>query len=86
MAKDKKKRAARPRDKAVALPSPSLAPRVLEEAAQGWLQSSGAAPRAPRPSSSQTDQRLTQALTETLQELRSEITELRARMDRLETR
>ncbi|NDA09216.1 MAG: hypothetical protein EBZ07_00005, partial [Verrucomicrobia bacterium] len=59
----------------------------LEQAAQGWLQSSGAIPTAvsqpPRPGS---DHRLAEALTETLQQLRAEIADLRARLDHLEGR
>ena len=79
----KKKNSRRPAPKAPAFPAPTLAPRILEEAAQGWLQSS--AP-PPRPASRQADHRLTEALDGLLQELRGEIAELRARLDRLETR
>ena len=85
MAKPKKKSVRRPGPKGPAFPVSSLAPQILEQAAQGWLQSSGAtaAPRAPRPAS---DHRLTEALTETLQQLRGEMAELRARLDRVESR
>lgn len=87
MAKTKKKSARRPAPKAPAFPASSLAPQILEEAAQGWLQSSGAAPtltqRSARPAA---DLRLAEALTETLQQLRGEIAELRSRLDRLENR
>lgn len=86
MAKTKKKSIRRPAPKAPAFPASSLAPQVLEQAAQGWLQSSGTpAPvhRPPRPAS---DERLTEALSETLQQLRAEIAELRSRLDRLESR
>ena len=86
MARAKKKNLRRPAPKASALPVPTLAPRILEEAAQGWLQSSGSTPRSPRPDPNLADHRLTVALTETLQELRAEIAELRSRLDRLETR
>ena len=86
MAKAKKKNVHRPAPKAPAFPVSSLAPKVLEQAAQGWLQSSGNAPRSPRPGPSQTDHRLTEALDGLLRELREEIAELRARLDRLETR
>jgi len=65
---------------------PALAPQVLEQAAQGWLQSSGAPAPSPRPAIRTGDHRLTTALTETLAELRSEIAELRSRIDRLENR
>jgi len=87
MAKAKKKSPVRRSDpKGPALPPPSLAPKVLEEAAQGWLQSSGAATPAHRPTRASFDHRLTEALAETLQHLRAELTELRARLDRLESR
>jgi len=86
MAKAKKKPVRPAQPKAPAFPAASLAPQVLEQAAQGWLQSSGNAPRSPRPGPSQADHRLTEALDGLLRELREEIAELRARLDRLETR
>ena len=86
MAKAKKKNGRRSASKAPSYAISSLAPQVLEQAAQGWLQSSGAAPATQRPSRPAADQRLAEALTETLQELRAEITELRSRLDRLESR
>ena len=86
MAKAKKKAAGRPLQKTAAYSAPSLAPQILEQAAQGWLQSSGATPLAPRTSPAQGDLRLAEALTETLRELRTEISELRSRLDRLEHR
>ena len=87
MAKSKKKSVRRPAPKAPAFPASSLAPQILEEAARGWLQSSGAAPTPPhRPARSAADLRLAEALTETLQQLRGEIAELRSRLDRLENR
>ncbi len=85
MAKSKKKSARRPSPKAPAFPVSSLAPQILEEAAQGWLQSSGA-PAANRPARPASDHRLTEALTDTLRQLREEIADLRARLDRLEAR
>lgn len=84
MAKFKKKTVRRNAPKAVPLPGPSLAPKLLEEAAQGWLQSSGATAPSSRRDSSQADQRLTEALLQTLQELRDGMAELRLRLDRLE--
>ena len=86
MAKAKRKTSGRPAPKASAFPAPSLAPRVLEQAAQGWLQSTGVSSPAPRPPRSPADHRLAEALTETLQQLRAEIAELRSRLDRLENR
>lgn len=86
MAKSKKKNLRRPAPKAPAFPAPTLAPQILEEAAQGWLQSSGANAPAHRPTRPASGDRLAEVLTETLRELRAEIAELRARLDRLETR
>ena len=84
MAKSKKKTARRHAPKALPLPGPSLAPKLLEEAAQGWLQSSGAAAPSSRRDSNQADQRLNEALVQTLQDLRAEMAELRLRLDQLE--
>ena len=86
MAKPKRKTSGRPAPKAPAFPAPSLAPQVLEQAAQGWLQSSGTPAPAHRPTRPASDERLTEVLTETLQQLRAEISELRTRLDRLERR
>ena len=86
MAKAKRKPAGRPAPKAPAFPAPSLAPQVLEQAAQGWLQSAGSPAPARRPSHPASDDRLAEVLTETLQQIRAEISELRARLDRIETR
>ena len=86
MAKAKKKIVRRPAPKAPAFPPSSLAPQILEQAAQGWLQSSGATAPAQRPTRPVSDDRLAEVLTETLKQLRAEIAELRARLDRLETR
>jgi len=86
MAKAKKKILRRPAPKAPAFPASSLAPQVLEQAAQGWLQSSGTPAPAQRPARAASDDRLAELLVETLRQLRAEISELRARLDRLETR
>jgi len=86
MAKAKKKTIRRPAPKAPAFPASSLAPQVLEQAAQGWLQSSGTPTPAHRPTRPVSDDRLAEVLTETLRQLRAEIAELRARLDRIETR
>jgi len=87
MAKAKKRSSARPpAAKAIPFPSSTLAPQVLEQAAQGWLQSSGPTHSPSRPTSSASDHRLTEALGETLAQLRAEIADLRSRLDRLESR
>ena len=87
MAKAKKKspRSSAPKTPAF-IPSSSLAPQVLEQAAQGWLESAGAAATVQRPTRLASDHRLAEALAETLEEFRTEIAELRSRIDRLETR
>lgn len=84
--KTKKGGARRTEPKPSPLPAPSLAPQVLEQAAQGWLQLSGTTAPYPRSSSRLSDQRLTEAMTETLREIRAELTELRTRLERLEGR
>lgn len=86
MAKPKKKNLRRPAPKASGYPAPSLAPQVLEQAAQGWLQSAGSASPPSRPARTASDHRLADAVTETLRELRQEIADLRSRIDRLESR
>lgn len=86
MAKGRKKNVSRRAPKASALPTPTLAPQVLEEAAQGWLQSAGSATPAPRLNRPTSDDRLAEVLTETLRQLRTEISELRSRLDRIEQR
>jgi len=86
MAKAKKKIPGRPAPRAPAFPAASLAPQVLEQAAQGWLQSSGPTAPAHRPTRPTSDDRLAEVLTETLRQLRADIAELRARLDRLENR
>ena len=84
MAKNKKKAGRRPAPKAPVFPAPALAPQVLEQAAQGWLQSAGSSAPAQRPTRSASDHRLTEALSETLQQIRAEIAELRSRLDQLD--
>ena len=86
MPKSKRKSPGRPAPKLPVFPSPSLAPQVLEQAAQGWLQSTGGSTPAHRPTRTVADHRLAEALTETLQQLRAEIADLRSRLDRLESR
>ena len=87
MAKPKKKSSdRRVGSKGLGSPAPGLAPKVLEEAAQGWLQSLGTNPLPVRPTPTATEERLADALIQTIQQLRSEIAELRARLDRMETR
>lgn len=86
MAKSKKKSTRGPAPKPSSFPASTLAPQILEEAAQGWLQSSGATAQVVRPERSYADHQLAEALTETLRQLRAEIAELRHRLDRLENR
>jgi hypothetical protein len=86
MPKAKKKAAGRPPQKVSAYSTSSLAPQILEQAAQGWLQSTGIPSPTTRPTRTAADHRLAEALTETLQQLRAELAELRSRLDRLENR
>ena len=86
MPKFKKKSVRPPAAKKSPYSAPSLAPQILEEAAQGWLQSSGSTPPPPRLAPPVSDHHLTEALAATLRELRSEISELRQRLHRLESR
>jgi hypothetical protein len=63
----------------------SLPPEVLEQAAQGWLQSHGisstpAAPKQGEPSFSH----LSESLDKVLHQLRAELNDLRNRISRLE--
>jgi hypothetical protein len=67
--------------------TPSLPPEVLEQAAQGWLQSHGisstpAAPKQGEPSFSQ----LSESLDKVLHQLRAELDDLRNRISRLESK
>jgi hypothetical protein len=83
MPKSKKKALARITPKLV----PSLPPEVLEQAAQGWLQSHGisstpAVPNQGEPSFSQ----LSESLDKVLHQLRAELNDLRNRISRLEAK
>lgn len=81
MAKPKKKSAARP----VSRPALSLPPEVLEEAAQGWLQSHGGiSPRASSPALKESFHDLSENLTKVLQEIRKQMDDLGDRISRLE--
>lgn len=64
----------------------SLPPQILEEAAQGWLKSSGASATPPWKSGAPKREALVQCLETTLTDLRAELAELRERVTRLETR
>ena len=92
MAKNKKvparKTAPRPAPRPAAPLVNSLPPQILEEAARGWLKSSGApAPAAvPLKSGPQKTDALVECLEATLKNLRAEMTELRERVARLEGR
>jgi len=68
-------------------PISSLPPEILEQAAQGWLQSHGissspSSPKETEPSFA----RLTESLSQVLLELRTELNDLRARLARLESK
>ena len=83
MSKSKKKAPAPVTPKLV----PSLPPEVLEQAAQGWLQSHGissipATPKQGEPSFSQ----LSESLDKVLHQLRAELNDLRNRISRLESK
>ncbi len=83
MPKSKKKASARVTPKL----APTLPPEVLEQAAQGWLQSHGISsiPTAPKQAESSFTQ-LSETLDKVLHQLRSELNELRSRISRLESK
>lgn len=66
----------------------SLPPQILEEAAQGWLKSSGSTAPSQLPSKSgqQKAEALVDCLDTTLKNLRAEMAELKDRVSRLEGR
>ena len=92
MAKSKKSPARKPAHRpAPRPPTPlvnSLPPQILEEAAQGWLKSSGAPAPAPTPAKSREakDLSLVECLDSTLKNLHADIANLRERIARLESR
>jgi hypothetical protein len=68
-------------------PVPSLPPEVLEQAAQGWLQSHGFAATAPTEKRKEIAfSQLSESLDKVLQQLQAELNELRARVARLESK
>lgn|GEM_PF-1047939 len=68
-------------------PAPSLPPEVLEQAAQGWLQSHGisSTPTTPKPNELSFTQ-LSESLEKVLHQLRAELNDLRTRIGRLESK
>ena len=92
MAKIKKESARKPATRTSARPPAplvnSLPPQILEEAAQGWLKSSGAATPTSSPIKSRDPKsdELVDCLDATLKDLRREMGELRERVARLEGR
>jgi hypothetical protein len=81
MAKAKKKLPVRPSSRAPL----SLPPEVLEEAAQGWLQSHGVvSPQASSPLLKESFQDLSENLAKVLHEIRRQMDELTERISRLE--
>ncbi|NDC80472.1 MAG: hypothetical protein EB090_04275 [Verrucomicrobia bacterium] len=86
MAKAKKSPARKAASRSAPLVNP-LPPQILEEAAQGWLKSSGTPP--PTKTAKAGEQRSTspgESLDATLKSLRAEMDELRERLARLEGR
>ena len=68
-------------------PVPSLPPEVLEQAAQGWLQSHGIAATAPTEKRKEIAfSQLSESLDKVLQQLQAELNELRSRVARLESK
>ena len=68
-------------------PVPSLPPEVLEQAAQGWLQSHGIA--APPPTENQKEiafSQLSESLDKVLHQIKAELNDLRSRVTRLESK
>lgn len=92
MAKSKKSPARKPTHRPVPRPSAplvnSLPPQILEEAAQGWLKSSGGSTPIPFPAKNREPEAdaLVECLDSTLKNLRLDIADLRERVNRLETR
>ena len=68
-------------------PIPHLAPEILEQAAQGWLQSHGisSTPTAPKQGELSFSQ-LSESLDKVLHQLRAELNDLRNRISRLESK
>jgi len=83
MPKSKKKAPARVTPRLV----PSLPPEVLEQAAQGWLQSHGisSTPATPKQAESSFSQ-LSESLDKVFHQLRAELDDLRNRISRLESK
>jgi hypothetical protein len=69
-------------------PISSLPPEILEQAAQGWLQSHGISSSSPSPAkeTEPSFDHLTESLSQVLRELRTELNNLRARLARLESK
>ena len=86
MAQKKKAPARKPASRPPAPLVNSLPPQILEEAAQGWLKSSGAPAIPPSKSGATKKEALVECLEGTLGHLRAEIAELRERLARLESR
>jgi len=81
MAKAKKKSLVRPASR----PPLSLPPEVLEEAAQGWLQSHGVvSPQTSSPVLKESFEELAESLAKVLQEIRRQLDQLGERISKLE--
>ena len=68
-------------------PISSLPPEILEQAAQGWLQSHGVSSSPSSPKETEPSfAHLTESLNQVLNEVRTELKDLRARLTRLESK
>jgi hypothetical protein len=68
-------------------PVPSLPPEVLEQAAQGWLQSHGIAATPPTENQKEIAfSQLSESLDKALHQIKTELNDLRSRLTRLESK
>jgi hypothetical protein len=68
-------------------PVPSLPPEVLEQAAQGWLQSHGIAATPPTENQKEIAfSQLSESLDKVLHQIKAELNDLRSRVTRLESK
>ncbi len=68
-------------------PVPSLPPEVLEQAAQGWLQSHGIAATPPTENQKEIAfSQLSESLDKVLHQIKAELNQLRSRIARLESK
>ncbi|NBR70984.1 MAG: hypothetical protein EBQ51_06030 [Verrucomicrobia bacterium] len=67
-------------------PIPHLAPEILEQAAQGWLQSHGISSPSPTQEAATSFEHLADSVSQVLRGLRQELNDLRDRLTRLESK